>query len=225
MISFEEHIGPCQDNHASITCQCGRPSRAVQITKFINILSFTLFIADQKLAYRCLSCSRIKATKQKISGLSGGLSTLAFGWCQIGFIVGMLFLGYRFAYPDDKQLRESPKVGDILVVNLYQITGEAKDQPHPFTLAKVINVDEDTLQLQISRWQYLREFATFKDMLSRQDLMASYFSNRDIKVSQIILDEDLAVRSIRRRHSHFDVDEIHQKLFFQTKINQAPSIN
>lgn len=225
MIGFEEYIGSCKGEQPSITCQCGRPSRSVHITKFVNVLSFTLFVADRKLAYRCFSCGRVTTTKQKASGANDDLTKLVFGWCQVAFIIGMLFLGYRFAYPNDHQLRQSPQVGDILVVNLYQITGQPEDQPHPYSLAKITHVENDMLQLQVGRWQYLREFATFKDMLSRQDLMSSYFSNRDIHVPQVILDETLAVRSIRRRHSHFDLDEIHESLFFQTEVRQAPSIN
>ena len=225
MIGIEEHIGPCHSEHSPEACVCGRPSRAVQVTKFATIFSFSLFITERKLVYRCFSCNRLKQTDMSISGINDGLGKLVFGWGQLLLLIGMLTLGYNFAYPNDQRLREAPRVGDILVVNLFEITREPKDQPHPYTLAKITQVEDDEVQLQVGRWQYLREFATFRDMLSRQDLMSSYFSNRNIKVSQLLLDETQAVRSIRRRHSFFDLDEIHESLFFQTKVQQAPSIN
>lgn len=223
MIGVQEHIVPCKSSGELQSCVCDRPSRPVQIIRFLSFLTFPIFITKRVSALRCYSCNRINISEPQQNSNKTGYQQLVYGWGALVMITWLLISAFKFVYPDDKAYRVTPQPGDVMLVNLYSLTGDSGDSRHPYALAKVHEVGDDKVKVKVSRWQYLREFAVLKDMLSRKDLLMSYYSSRTVEVLTADLNDLDTFKSIRRRHTQFDLEEIHRQIGFDNPVKKSPS--
>ncbi|MDA8621212.1 hypothetical protein N9L48_01065 [Psychrosphaera sp.] len=140
---------------------------------------------------------------------------LALGWFLISLIILSAITTIKFIYPNDQELRLTPKIGDLVSLNREAIDKTGEFLSHPFTLARVTAVRDDDLTLVVSKWQFPDQFSLMKDFLAQKDQLNSYFLNNKIILSRDLLNDKTITPVVRRRNANYDREKIHSTNFFK----------
>ena len=228
LFSTDEKVVYAQDAQTEIRrpCKCGKQGQQVTVVKYLTFMSLPLVLFRRLLAYKCYGCFRLTITEMKqscVAKLETRLPLLA-GWLVLVALLGAVLFSYKLIFPDDIDIRTNPKVGDLYILNLYNLKGKSEHFYHPFALAKVSSIeDTNVLTLEISKWHYQKELAVIKDFLLRKEQFFSYYSSNPIKIGRNQVLNSSVVKSARRRVNLVDVEEIHKITRLETEVQAYPS--
>lgn len=226
MISFESQVYFNEKHRDTQACRCGKPSHQVDVVKTVGLFSLPLLVTSRKEAYQCFSCFRLTPTDYQSSNKTAGLTRLMWGWLVTLMFIFSAYTTWNLLYPNDSAYRIAPQIGDTLIVNLYEFTNDSRYLGHPYALAKVSEVSDDgNLTLKVSQWQFFKEIEAIKDVITKKDMLASYYSGLNMSLPNEQLANHDVVTSVRRRHSDFDLESVQRAIFFETKVRSYPNAN
>jgi len=127
--------------------------------------------------------------------------------------------------PDDSQYRQQPKIGDIVFLNYYQLSGEANQILRPYRMAKIsaISPEENTVKLNLGIWSYGDQHTVTKEFFTRRDSHLSYYGGKKLSLSFSVLMDEKLVWKMRRREFFVDIEQHQNSTRFEKNFLIYPT--